>query len=73
MNRPEYTHSSGDPSVETWELACALSQEWAENSRRSALKQKRLRGAIGIALVVFAIAVLILLVLFLTGNIIDNS
>ena len=66
MDRPEYPTT--DPSIEVWEEACVISQQWADGARQAARKRKRIHGAIGTTLVVFAIGVMVLLAFFLTGN-----
>ena len=49
MERPDYVHG-GEPSLETWELACALSQEWADNARQAAHKRRVWQRAISTGL-----------------------
>lgn len=41
MARPEYVNGGTQPSVETWEEACAISQEWADGARRAADKRRQ--------------------------------
>ena len=48
-------------SIETWEEACAVSQEWADGARQAAVKRRQLRHA----LMLLVAIVLILLSLFL--------
>ena len=73
MTRPQYFHGSGDPSLETWELACALSQEWAENARLAAIKRKRRNVVLAAMLGLVFIAVGILFILLVTGNLIGSN
>ena len=67
MSRPEYVHGSGEPSIETWEVACRLSQAWAEEARRAADRRRMLRMAIvsGLlfAILIFGITMLSILII----------
>jgi type IV secretory pathway component VirB8 len=61
MMRPTYEH--GDEthtlSLETWEEACALSQQWAESARLTANKRRR-RGIMIVSLLAIFIAIAII-------------
>ena len=39
MQRPEYP--TVEPSIETWEEACIISQEWADDARQAAVRHKQ--------------------------------
>jgi hypothetical protein len=42
--RPEYVDdSNGLPSLETWEEACVISQDWADGARLAASKRRKQR------------------------------
>jgi type IV secretory pathway component VirB8 len=61
MMRPTYefsdeTHSL---SLETWEEACALSQQWAEGARLAANKRRR-RGIILVSILAISLAIAII-------------
>ena len=65
MARPEYSNDNGIASIETWQEACALSQEWADGARLAAHKRRRRnRGiitALYLALMLASVAVLFIL------------
>ena len=69
MTRPEYV-SDNMPSIETWEEACAISQEWADGARQAAVKRRNRNAWITFALLLVLLAgVATVLALILTGTI----
>ena len=39
VQRPEYPTTT--PSIETWEDACVISQNWADDARMAAVKRQK--------------------------------
>jgi len=63
--RPEYVHTSEGHSVETWEEACFISQEWADEARLAAAKRRRRRNWTSIVLMLLFDIILVLIILTL--------
>ena len=66
MQRPEYPSTT--PSIQVWEEACVISQEWADDAREAAIKRRnrnqKIRTIVFLTLEVLAIAVIIYLAAF---------
>jgi hypothetical protein len=66
--RPEYVDdSNGLPSLEAWEEACVISQDWADDARLAASKQRKRRLLVTTVLmgaIVLAGWALVLLLIF---------
>jgi type IV secretory pathway component VirB8 len=41
--RPDYVNGGDNPSIETWQEACVLSQKWADDARQVAIKRANRR------------------------------
>jgi type IV secretory pathway component VirB8 len=65
MARPEYVED-GTPSIETWQEACVISQEWADDARLAASKRRNRMAWLSIVLMLIIAAVLIMLTLIVT-------
>lgn len=50
MMRPEYVNGGDNPSIETWQEACVISQEWADDARLAAAKRANRRVWISLVL-----------------------
>lgn len=55
-----------EPSIETWEEACVISQEWADGARKAALKRRDRRALVSMILVLALVAIALALVIILT-------
>lgn len=70
MTRPEYVNGNdGLPSNETWEQACIISQEWADDARSAAAKRHMRRFWMITTLQWFILLIAVLLILLLTNTI----
>ena len=69
MTRPDYVNGGSEPSIQTWEEACVISQEWADNARRAAAKRKQWRHWIALMLMLALVITLLALVMILTDTI----
>lgn len=56
-----------DPSIETWEEACFVSQEWADGARLAARRRRERRSLVLTILVFLLLAVALSLVIILTN------
>jgi hypothetical protein len=57
MQRPDYVNGGDTPSIDTWQEACAISQEWADGARQAAGRRRFW----------FAVASLVLVILLIGG------
>jgi heme/copper-type cytochrome/quinol oxidase subunit 2 len=71
--RPEYEPEDIIHSISSWEEACARSQQWALGARQAAVRRKRYMTAMSTVAVILMIAVIVILVLFLTRNLIKEN
>jgi lipopolysaccharide/colanic/teichoic acid biosynthesis glycosyltransferase len=68
MARPDYVNDiDGQPSISTWEEACAISQEWADSARRAAAR-KRLFMAVLSAVLLLLVALALVAVILITTD-----
>lgn len=69
MARPKYVNSGGsEPSIETWQEACVISQEWADGARLAVVKRRHRQALISLAiLTAITIAAALTLALLITG------
>ena len=57
VHRPEYPTT--EPSVQTWEEACVISQEWADGARQAAVKRRHRNRVIkGVAFLMVELALI---------------
>ena len=57
-----------DPSIETWEEACDVSQQWAYDARLAARRRRDRRSLVLSILVFLLLAVALALVIILTDQ-----
>jgi hypothetical protein len=69
MTRPEYVNGGAEPSNETWQEACAISQQWADGARLAAHKRHMRRFWLITALQWTLLILAILLMLLITDTI----
>lgn len=69
MEQPEYRFIKGVPSIQTWEEACVVSQQWADSARQAAAKRrKRHRIAYAVLIAIPTLLVAALLVLIIVNH-----
>ena len=56
-----------DPSIETWEEACVISQEWAYDARLAAQRKRERRALVATLLVFLLLAIALSLVIIFTN------
>jgi predicted nucleic acid-binding Zn ribbon protein len=56
-----------DPSIETWEEACVISQEWAYDARLAAQRKRDRRALVTMILVFAFLAIVLSLVIIFTN------
>lgn len=65
--RPEYVNGGDNPSIETWQEACVISQQWADDARQAAARRANLRVWISLLLlIVMTLAALAALIILFT-------
>jgi len=57
-----------DPSIETWEEACVISQEWAYDARLAAQRKRDRRALVTMILVFAFLAIVLSLVIIFTDQ-----
>lgn len=64
-------HESGEglESIETWEQACIISQQWADGARLAAVKRKQRQRFWALMAVLLLIAAIASGILVITGNV----
>jgi len=71
MSRPEYVNNGGsEPSNETWQEACVISQEWADGARQAASHRRLVRAWLSVVILLLIALLLTAVVLVSTDTVV---